>query len=486
MSHINLDLQASHKMLTLLDEANANTESVIDQIPGIFLIINENHEVLRANIGFADLFGLDAEDLFRAPLSKFFSKESWKIFAHHIRQIVESGNPAALDRFEMGLAVGSGEYRNERPFHWTLTKRNVKNQGEGCLVTVFGDDISGMRDAERRLMKVFTSIPLGIFTLSKDGTVGDSYSSYLESMLDCGKLAGAAIDAILFNPAITDMDDDAIAGAKAIRACMGQSELAYAAYARQFPQEVFHKGRPAAKDGRWLKITYQPIVFDRVVEQLLIILEDRTAIVNAENEMRVAAMDREKAVALERQSLAMYESAIRDPLTGLYTRLYMKDAVAALLWSHDHHEIPLVSMVIFDIDHFKKINDTHGHKNGDLILGTVARLILEQAQEPAIPIRFGGEEFIVFMPEDGDTALAFAEKVRREVEAMRVDLEGGHLRATISGGVATHRKDESLDDFMHRADQLLYEAKKSGRNRNILERRNPPVNEALSEATSAG
>lgn len=89
MSHINLDLQASHKMLMMLDEANANTESVINQIPGIFLIINENHEVLRANDGFSTLFGL-SEDSFRLPLSRFFKKEHWKIFAHNIQQIIDS------------------------------------------------------------------------------------------------------------------------------------------------------------------------------------------------------------------------------------------------------------------------------------------------------------------------------------------------------------------------------------------------------------
>ncbi|MEI7432368.1 MAG: PAS domain-containing protein, partial [Betaproteobacteria bacterium] len=345
MSHINLDLQASHKMLMLLDEANSNTESVIDLIPGIFLVLNENHEVLRTNFGFIDLFGLDAEDTFRLPLSKFFKKENWKIFAHNIKQIIESESPSALIRFEMELAVGRPGSQCERPFHWTLTKRKVKNSGEGRLITVFGDDISEMREAENRLTKVFTSIPLGIFTLSKDGTVGDSYSSYLESMLEYGKLSGVAVEDALFRPALAHMNAEAIEGIRALRECMGKSELEYGKFARTFPQEIFHNTKTDPKDGRWLRITYQPIVFDRVVEQLLIILEDRTAIVNAENEMLEAGREREKAVALEQQSLALYESAIRDPLTGLYTRLYMKDAVAALLWEHDHQETLEVSMV---------------------------------------------------------------------------------------------------------------------------------------------
>ncbi|MEI7431402.1 MAG: sensor domain-containing diguanylate cyclase [Betaproteobacteria bacterium] len=469
MSHINLDLQASHKMLMMLDEANANTESVIDLIPGIFLVVNENHEVLRANLGFVDLFGLNAEDVFRLPLSKFFKKESWKLFAHNIKHIIDDESPAALIRFEMGLSVSNPDTQGERPFHWTLTKRNVKNNGEGRLIAVFGDDISEMKETERRLTKIFTSIPLGIFTVSKDGMVGDSYSSYLESMLDHRKLAGVAVEDALFRPAMACMDDEAIAGIKAISECMGKSELEYGKFARIFPQEIFHNTQSDPKDGRWLKITYQPIIFNRIVEQLLIILEDRTAIVNAEKEMLDAAREREKSLVLEKQSLARYESAIRDTLTGLYTRLYMKDAVATLLWEHDHHEALEVSMVIFDIDHFKRVNDTYGHQNGDLILREVAQVVLRHSQETDIPIRFGGEEFVIFMPSDGHAAFALAERVRREVESMKFDLGESVVNVTISGGVTVHRKAESLDDFMHRGDQLLYKAKNQGRNQTMSE-----------------
>lgn len=159
----------------------------------------------------------------------------------------------------------------------------------------------------------------------------------------------------------------------------------------------------------------------------------------------------------------------------IYTRLYMKDAVAALLWEHDHHEIPEVSMVIFDIDHFKKVNVTYGHNNGDVVLSQVAGVILRQSQEPAIPIRFGGEEFVVFMPAECGAAFELAERVRREIEAMEFDLGDTVIRATISGGVTAHQQGEALDEFMNRADQLLYKAKENGRNQTMVERRSPRV-----------
>lgn len=407
---------------------------------------------------------------FACRFQGFFKRENWKIFAHNIKRLIETETPPASVRFELGLMVGrEAGTPSEQPYHWTLSRRDVRNQGEGRLLTVFGDDISGMREAERRLTDIFATIPLGIFTISRNGTIGNTYSSYLESMLDSRNLAGIPLEEALFEPALPFMDEAAIVGIGEIRQCLGKSELEYQESARAFPQQICYGGGEGATEGRWLKITYQPVVFDRVVEQLLIILEDRSAIIKAEKEMLGAAQDKEKAIALEKQSLALYETAIRDPLTGLYTRLYMKDAVAALLWAHDHDEIPAASLVIFDIDHFKAVNDTHGHKNGDRVLGQVAKAVLAQCRESDIPIRFGGEEFVVFMPSESREAFAMAERIRKEVEAAEADLGESKIRVTISGGVASHIKGETLDDFMNRTDRLLYAAKGNGRNQIMAE-----------------
>lgn len=466
---VNQDLQASHKMLLMFDEVNANTEMVIDQFPGIFLIINEQHEILRANREFLTLFDLDPEQIFRLPLSNFFNKTSWEIFAHNVKKLSKAGTWCDVIKFELGLSVGDDADIDGRSFHWVLTRHNAKSKGEGQLITVFGHDMTEMRDAEKRLLEVFTSIPLGIFTMDKSGKVGHSYSSYLETMLDCGKLTGRLVEEVLFKPAKPNMDSVALDGVDAVMACVGKPERAFSALEKTFPHEILHNTKPYENEGRWFKISYHPICHENTIDQLLLILEDRTEIVKAEQDIINAAKERDKANMLHLQSQAIYESAIRDPLTKLYTRLYMKDSVASLLAAHEADEIDDVSMVIFDIDHFKQVNDTHGHKHGDLVLSQVASVILRQTREPEIPIRFGGEEFVVFMPTKSDAAFALAERVRKEVEGLKLEMGNLMIQVTISGGVTSRRKSESLEDFMHRADQCLYQAKEHGRNRNILE-----------------
>lgn len=463
MANINLDLQASHKMLLLLDEANTHTESVIDQIPGVFLIINEQHEVLRANQEFVALVGLAQEEALRILLSKYFLPKNWEIFARQIKTVVTRGATAGAVRFELDMnAQGADSAEEGKPFHWILTWMEVRNKAEGQLLSVFGHDMSDMRATERRLVEVFTSIPLGIFSLNANGRLSTPHSSYLSAMLDRDDLAGQHVDDVLFKPALAHMDESARLGAKAVTECLGKSQLEYEHYSRQFPSEVFHQANQEGGGGRYFRITYQPIVLNHTVAQLLIILEDRTAVVNAERDISLAAKEREA-------SLAVYESAIRDPLTGLFTRLYMKEAVDALLVRHNAGTLPQLSMAIFDIDHFKKVNDSHGHKSGDLVLSQVAQVVLDQAAAHDIPIRFGGEEFVVFLPSAASAARDLAERIRLAVQALRIDVGDKVIAVTISGGTVGHKPGEALEDFLHRADTYLYEAKHSGRNQNVSE-----------------
>lgn len=163
--------------------------------------------------------------------------------------------------------------------------------------------------------------------------------------------------------------------------------------------------------------------------------------------------------------------SITDPLTKLFTRAYFEDylnlqmrTMNALPADSDQR---VLSLIMVDIDFFKKVNDVHGHQAGDHILSVVSGVMRRVVRKTDIACRYGGEEFLVILPAtDAKGALLAAEKLRAAVEAERIEFEGKTITVTISCGVAQIKVGtETYTEAMGRADEALYQAKKSGRNR---------------------
>ncbi len=180
------------------------------------------------------------------------------------------------------------------------------------------------------------------------------------------------------------------------------------------------------------------------------------------------ALEREvllRSVDLERERFQ--ELAMKDPLTGLYNRRAVKEMLKRLFAMQDRGDIPPITVTAFDIDHFKRVNDTYGHESGDLVLKAVAGVINERAREGDLAARVGGEEFSLFhVSSHSETTDLLAERIRCEVEALSFG-PAQDLRVTISAGVATRMPSESLEHLNARADAALYEAKEAGRNRTV-------------------
>lgn len=162
--------------------------------------------------------------------------------------------------------------------------------------------------------------------------------------------------------------------------------------------------------------------------------------------------------------LRLYRQATRDPLTGLFNRGALARRVRSQLEVGGGADAGLC-VLLFDLDWFKRINDTHGHRAGDRVLEHFAALLQDELCDGGTPGRWGGEEFLAVLPYgDLERARALAERIRERLGAEPVDLfPADSLTVTASVGVACRQGDESLDALVQRADDALYAAKIAGR-----------------------
>jgi diguanylate cyclase (GGDEF)-like protein len=179
------------------------------------------------------------------------------------------------------------------------------------------------------------------------------------------------------------------------------------------------------------------------------------------------AIEREMMLrSLEIQREQIYQRSIRDPLTGLFNRSYMHDMVTRLMSIQDRDPTANLAVAVMDVDHFKSVNDHFGHNQGDLVLKDVAKCVQDIIRDGDLPVRLGGEEFAIFVSGAGaERVEGLAERLRAAVERLDFSDSMKGRSITASLGTAVRIKNESLIQFIARADKALYQAKSAGRNR---------------------
>jgi diguanylate cyclase (GGDEF)-like protein/PAS domain S-box-containing protein len=172
---------------------------------------------------------------------------------------------------------------------------------------------------------------------------------------------------------------------------------------------------------------------------------------------------------IQRLQSQLREMAIHDSLTGLYNRHYLAETLKRELARATREKYP-VSFIMIDIDYFKRVNDTFGHKAGDEVLEKLAAQLLASSRASDIIFRYGGEEFLAILPKaKGETAHLIAEKWRKNFHESTMLLEHGGVKVSISCGIATFpRHGEIGVELIAHADQALYQAKTAGRNRSVV------------------
>ena len=173
-----------------------------------------------------------------------------------------------------------------------------------------------------------------------------------------------------------------------------------------------------------------------------------------------------------RNAITHYEAlhaALHDPLTRLLNRGSLNNTLQREMKMYERSQSPL-SLIVMDIDDFKQINDQSGHLVGDDVLRAVADIISQTIRETDVAFRIGGEEFLVLMTNtDINGANILAERLREQVESCHISHKGQNVNFTVSLGIAQYRQNETQHELIARADQAMYQAKRTGKNKVICE-----------------
>jgi diguanylate cyclase (GGDEF)-like protein len=286
--------------------------------------------------------------------------------------------------------------------------------------------------------------------------------------------AGADSGFILVNG--SEMTDsfavvDGLGGALDVAELLGQEGPIGAAHRHEGPDALLVGAASSSHEARTdlREFCVSPLRMGRTVLGVLGVASSDGSFTPADASL-VSSSAEQVALALERyRFIAMVQrQASIDDLTGLYNHRFLVDYLGQQVALAERLNTPLAVLVI-DLDHFKRVNDTHGHPIGDLVLSGFAETLSHSIRRADLAARYGGEEFIVVMSNtSASDARLVAEKIRQAAEAMVVSIEGGRqtVRLTVSVGGAAYPEDTTTaKELLATADAALYDAKHAGRNR---------------------
>jgi diguanylate cyclase (GGDEF)-like protein len=344
----------------------------------------------------------------------------------------------------------------------------------GGEVDLWRREVAGMRDllrkrdAELRTLRGEVEILTAVREIGVIVNADDEFESVLSKVMEVVGEALKAEDLVLF---LVDRSSKSLEpvvrrreGKSAFRRGLKKSTIG-----RRNVEEALIHGR-LLEEQEWNGYSFAlPLVVEReavgVLKAFLPPPPPGEAVRVEEARRFLRGVERHLALAIKTPSL--YNKAVLDGLTGLYTRRHLDTQIEGYFGMCVRRGIPL-SFILGDIDHFKSINDTHGHPSGDRILKGVAKVVMREIRKYDSAYRYGGEEICVLLPETGAAdALEIAERIRFRIERkpFRGD-KGQSVSVTLSLGVASFRDGmKAPAELVASADEALYRAKGGGRNR---------------------
>jgi PAS domain S-box-containing protein len=318
MINQSLDIQASYQIIQLIERSKENSETIIENLPDIFLVIDDRGRIFKANKESCQFFGLITEQVMGYSFSSHLEPEEWNLIKGHL---VSLGREKLVASFEMPIVVRG----SEKTFLWTLTKFGDFREKKLVLYSLQGRDITLLRVYQKKINDIFSSIPLGIFTVNSLGRIEEAFSEYTKFMLGRSDIAGKTLQEVLFEPAKESMDVAGREGFRSMLGAMNRPLRDFDILADTFPKQIYYPlPHSIAEKGRYLGLKVQSIAWGDQVVGLLVIIEDRTLIVEAEkaDEKGQLLQDQsiERALQLKRADPEILGVVLSD-LDRLFTEL---------------------------------------------------------------------------------------------------------------------------------------------------------------------
>ena len=473
------DISEQRRAAELIASEN-RFRSVIEQANDAILIFDQSETVLEWNTGAEQISGLKKEDVIGRHLSEVvpdvFRGQEWTIdedggFSIH-EMVVRN----------LGRNLGSGEPRYieahlSNPLNgekrWVQA---VTFPIQGGSVQLFGSivrDMTSVKQTEDRLQRYAHQLEsLRQAGLEIAAELGLDSLVWMIAPRAIEMLNGAAMALYLHNPE-KDLLELAIS--------LGENQPELEKSARRGERlaghvwetgkaillEDYHTGRTANLEKKfWGKVAGAPIIWGMEFLGVLFVFSDQAFY---ETDLKILELFTAHAAAAIRNARLhqqLSQLAITDSLTGIYNRRHFFELAETEFQEALRYGRPF-SVLMFDLDLFKQVNDTYGHSRGDEILRTVVQRCAATVRQADILGRYGGEEFAVALPQTSPKkAWAMADRLRQVISATPIETEKGALTITVSFGVSTLSSDtENLMQLLNRADAALYQAKQTGRNR---------------------
>lgn len=463
---IELELQ-NEELLRAQQQLQAALDSyarLYNQAPVGYLSLDERGIILQTNQTFAEMVGIPANEIIQKPLAHFLAPQDRAIFLGRFKAFFNHPQDKSLDAHLICRSK-----KNPGELFVRLTGR-IETDGRlpgdsepRTYLLAVVSDISlqkriedALRKSEELFRLAFENANVGMCLVALNGKL----MKVNQEMCRIFGYSASELQEMNISDFDSNENQDIFIQFLERAAQGGQTHFTY-------EKQSLHK------DGHlvWIQLSVslardeagKPLYFVAHIQDITERKQAEDALCQAKTELEAKNQELYEAYARE-QLLAR-----TDALTGLYNRRYFFELAAHQLSFVTRYGYPL-SMILFDIDHFKEFNDYYGHQAGDDMLRSLAQLAHKQLRKTDILARYGGEEFIVLLPYTKlKQARQVAERIRKAISALHLRVGKETARVTISLGVAEFdSQTDNIDTLIQRSDQAMYEAKNGGRNQTMI------------------